>query len=332
MERRDTYEVIQGFYLGHALLALHEHGVLRSLQERQSVGALSRKFGLDAELLSHLLAFLHRSTNLLSRDRRGLYRLDARHADYASISFQIDKLLKAYGPPFASLASVLRTPSLGEKLIDQEALAKAFGSLAQPEQPSPGAQIITSMGVRTLIDLGCGPGMLLVELSKQDEGFRGWGLDRSKAMCRAARARSSSNGVSGRVKIIHGDARYLSRYFTPRRRSSVDALYAGSLLNEWFSDGEERVVAFLEEVRSLFPGRVLVVADYYGRLNDKKASAETYRHNLVHDIMQAVTGQGVPPVDLRAWQSSYRAAGCTMLHAYEGVADGLSWFYHIVRL
>lgn len=327
------YDVIQGFYLGHVVFALHEHEVLKSLGKWQSPESLSRQFGLDEKLLNHLLTFLHLSTNLLARDRRGFYRLAPEYANFALLSFQIEKFLGAYGPPVASLTSVLRNPSLGEKLIDQKALANAFRALEPPTEPSPGAQIVTSLGIRVLVDLGCGPATLLNELATNDSGFRGWGLDKSDAMCRLARQRLRSSGSSRQVKIIRGDARYLTRYFGPRQRLSVEALYAGSLLNEWFRDGTHHCVRFLKRAKSLFPGRVLIVDDYFGRLNLKQPMiTQSTRHNILHDLMQAVTGQGVPPSDSRGWRSVYREAGCRVLRTYEGVADGIAWFYHIIQL
>lgn len=327
------YEVIQGFYLGHVVFALHAHGVLKRLETWQSAEALAKHLRLDAKLLQSLLAFLYASTNLLSRDRRGFYRLRRQYANYALLSFQIEKFLGAYRPPLASLTDVLRNPSLGEKLTDEIALANAFGALGLQSEPCAGAQIIRSLGVRVLVDIGCGPGTLLCDLAGQDREFQGWGLDKSSAMCRIARQRLVSGGLSGRVKIIRGDARYLGRYFGPRQRSSVEALYAGSLLNEWFSKGTNQAVRFLKEAKSLFPGRVLIIDDYYGRLNlNQRSVTDRTRHNIVHDLMQAVTGQGVPPSNFRSWRSVYRAAGCKLLRSYEGVADGLTWFYHVIQL
>jgi hypothetical protein len=72
--------------------------------------------------------------------------------------------------------------------------------------------------------------------------------------------------------------------------------------------------------------------DYYGKLTRLKRVGLKYRHTQVHDLIQVLTAQGVPPRNLEGWTSIYRRAGCLFEHAYEGDSQGIEWFVHVVKL
>ena len=57
-----------------------------------------------------------------------------------------------------------------------------------------------------------------------------------------------------------------------------------------------------------------------------------YRHTLLQDMAQSISGQGIPPADVAQWAAVYEAAGCGLLHVYEGDSSGIAWFVHVVRL
>ena len=67
-------------------------------------------------------------------------------------------------------------------------------------------------------------------------------------------------------------------------------------------------------LRQALPGRPLLLSDYYGRLG---SDAEEQRETLLHDFVQLISGQGVPPPGLDEWRAIYAEAGCRLAHVIE---------------
>jgi hypothetical protein len=146
-------------------------------------------------------------------------------------------------------------------------------------------------------------------------------------MRRIARRTIVAANAGKRVRLVHDDG---SLAATTLRvlRPQVQAVTACQVVNEMFADGSGRAVAWLRRLRRAFPGRPLVVSDYYGRLGRPSRSAD--RMTLLHDFVQLTSGQGVPPSSRQEWQKIYAEAGCRLVHVVE--ANGVSWFVHIVAL
>ncbi|WP_144440830.1 methyltransferase domain-containing protein [Streptomyces roseifaciens] len=328
--RRDAMDVIEGFYCSQTVWALHRLGVLPRLEDGADVPALAEEFALDEQLLSAVLDFIHRTTDLLVREDHH-YRLAPSCRPYRRTAFHLEKFLGAYGPVIAGTATVLAAPGSGPELRDLPSLARAFGQL-EPRSPSLTARVLRAWGVTSLFDLGCGAATLLVELATADPEFRGWGADSSDAMVKAADERISRSGLGGRLRILRSDVRELGG-LTPRPDvEDVQALYGRSIANEFFADGGRSAVEVLTGLKELFPGRLLFLEDYYGRLTHHPPAGGNHRHTLLQDLAQVLSGQGVPPPDLPGWSGVYQAAGCSLVKAYEGHNEEISWFIHVLVL
>ena len=95
-----------------------------------------------------------------------------------------------------------------------------------------------------------------------------------------------------------------------------------------FAKGMAPVVAWLVHLRGMFPGRPMLIADYYGRLSAPALPWD--RATLLHDFVQLISGQGIPPHSLVEWQSLYQAAGCRLVHVTEDTSS--TRFLHILVL
>jgi SAM-dependent methyltransferase len=324
-ERWSAFDLAEGFHLAHALVALHDTGVLAYLRKPATAAATASKLGLDRRMLEWVLEYVAARSAVVTARRGGRYATAPE--DAAGTGFLVDQYLGAYGPNAGALPALLRNPARAGALVDRKKHARAFAGLGGPSLPAlPG--ILRQLGLNRVLDLGCGPAELLVEMAARDPGFTGWGLDASAAMCRAARRRISTAGVAGRVRVFAGDCRNIARAIPERVRARVECLSAASLLNEFFAGGPGEAVAWLRDARRLFPGRLLVVADYYGRLGHRRPPWS--RKTGLHDFVQAISGQGVPPPDVRAWKRLYARAGCQLGQVLED--RGSTAFIHFVRL
>lgn len=317
-------DVIEGFYLAHILTALECAGVLKSLEKWTTAVRLAHRHRINRNVLEAALQILAARTRLIAH-RAGKYRL-ARQYDFHA-RFMFFQYLGAYGRHAMEFGRILRHPSAGHNFIDRKQHAKAFcqqGILTDNIL----ADLLLQLGLNHILDLGCGTGTLLLNLAGRDREFVGWGLDMNKWMCAAARKRIASLGVTRRVRIFQGDCRDLKHSIPGSVIARVSAVTAGSLINEFFAAGVTKAVECLAGIRAMFPGRTMLIADYYGQLG--VARRPRSREVALHDFIQVISGQGVPPANLSTWKKIYRQAGCDFIHAV-GVQDS-PFFIHILKL
>ena len=181
------------------------------------------------------------------------------------VGFQLDKFVGSYGPAVTGLWESLRRKFPGRSLVDRVVESEAYDRIGSPPDPIVLA-VMESLGPATMLDLGCGPGTTLAALAQRDSRFRGWGVDVVAAMCVVARARIDELGLSEQIEIIHHDGRDLVTALPLDLRDRVDVLHCKGILNEFFGRGDEHAIDYLRQVRNLFPDRLLINVDYYGKL------------------------------------------------------------------
>ncbi len=328
--QQHALEVVEGFYTSHAVWALHRLGVLARLEDGATVSDLAVELSIDERMLSALMDYVHQTSGMLERSDR-CYRLVPTCRPYSRVTFHLEKFLGAYGPVIAATAEILRRPETGPPLRDLRALARAFDEPVPPTM-SLTAQVLRAWGVTSLLDLGCGPATILIELGLADPDFRGWGADAAQEMVQTARDQVHRAGLGDRIRIMRSSAQKLATSAADLLEVEVQAVYGASIANEFFADGGTSAVDLLRGLKALFPGRLLFLEDYYGRLSHPVPADDNHRHTLLQDLAQVFSGQGVPPPDLAGWADIYRAAGCTVVKAYEGDNDGVAWFIHVVAL
>jgi hypothetical protein len=146
-------------------------------------------------------------------------------------------------------------------------------------------------------------------------------------MRRTARARVRAAGLGRRVRILAGDITALAAAVPDAVAAEIRTVTMCDVANELFHAGPAGFVTWLRTASARLPGRLLIVSDYYGRLGQPGAP---HRETLLQDYVQVISGQGVPPADVRAWQAIYRRAGGRLLHAIEDRAT--TRFIHVARL
>ncbi len=324
-ERWTALDLVEGFHLAHAVAALHEEGLLSLLSSGMTPEAVARD-GLDVEWVRVLLEYVAARTDLVEKTAAG-FRATERYDNAAR--FLLDQYVGAYGPNARRLRGLLRDPGDAARVVDRQRHAQAYARLGRPGLGLL-VDVIAQLGLQHVLDLGCGPGALLLGLARRSVEFQGWGVDASAAMCDVARRRLRVAGIDERVSIIQGDCADLAAAVPVHVRQKVETISAASLMNELFGAGAgvDVAVDWLRSLRQLFPGRALLVADYYGQVG--RHEPPWPRLNALHDLVQVISGQGVPPGDRAAWCDMYATAGCTLVHAIED--EGPTFFIHILRL
>lgn len=321
---RNALDLVECFHLAGVLEALEKAGILDSLEQLVSIRTLAACHSVDETVLEAALQFLSARTDLVM-ERAGKFRLTG--ATDPNARFLLDQYLGAYGRISREFERVMRDPPAGSGLVDRRRHAVAF-SRVDPMRPNFVADFVLQLGFNRLLDLGCGTGALLVNLALRNTAFCGWGLDQNPWMCTAARKRLSTAGLNRRVRIFAGDARRLENSIPAQVRERVTVVCAASLANEFFLQDGEQAVVWLSKLKELFPGRTLLVADYYGA--DRRGGHSAPPEIALHNFVQAASGQGVPPGSLAGWRKIYKAARCKLVYVL-GI-DRTPYFIHLLRL
>jgi hypothetical protein len=135
-----------------------------------------------------------------------------------------------------------------------------------------------------------------------------------------------------RIQIYCEQAIWFNRVLSATELEQTDIIVASNLLNEFFGSEGVPAVRLLRKLKRYFPGRSLLVVDYYGVLGTAHQADASLTHNYVQDMLQLFSGQGVPPSTYRQWQKIYRQADCESKLVYEGKNSGVNWFIHQVML
>jgi SAM-dependent methyltransferase len=280
--------------------------------------------GLDASLVAAVLEFLAERTELIERSGEGY-----RTTEYYDIraGAMLDQYIGAYGPNAEALVEVLRNPSVARQLVNRDCHLAALESL-----PGPGdavlPDVLEQLQLSRVLDLGCGPAGLLVTMAQRNPQFIGWGLDGDPGMCAAARRRIAAGGFADRLHIYEGDCAAAGTIVPDEIRPRVQALTAASVFNEFFMPDSGKIIELIRYLQKHFFGKLLIVADYYG--HQSRSGRSSSRVWALHDYIQAISGQGVPPADNLAWTRIYAQADCALLHVFDS-PSGES-FVHLVRL
>jgi hypothetical protein len=321
-EQWSILDVIEGFYSGNVLEALEGLGIIESLRTAISVPDLARRHRVDAAILEAALNFVAR-TNLVAQ-RSGKFFLTRNYDSH--VKFMLHQYLGTYGRNALALAAILRDPALGEAAVNRRRHAMAFAQIGVAEA-SIMADLISQLEFNYILDLGCGTGTLLANLAMRDLKFVGWGLDANPWMCAEARKRIVSARAMRRVKVFEGDCRMVERSVPARIRKGVRAICSVSVANEFFGKGVESAVQWLAGLKAEFPGRVMLLGDYYGRPGKRDTRS---REVQLHDFVQTISGQGVPPANLRAWKKIYQSARCQLCYAFH--FKNSPFFVHLLHL
>lgn len=323
--RLEAAELMDGLYLAQAALALHELGVISSMESPVTPESIASQHQLNPSILRGTLDYLAERTNLIRKTACGYERTDHYAKD---IRFLFDLYGGAYAGNVSSLARVLKNPNLASRLVNRTKHAEAFSNAG-----GAGNAWITSF-LRELkwnhvLDIGCGPAAMLIQLAAADDRFACWGLESNEAMCASARRFIREAHLTRRIRIWHGDLKRIEASIPASTLASVEALTACQVVNELFANESTRAVAWLKKLRRIFPGRPLLIADYYGRLGSTHKSG---RHPVVllHDYAQLISGQGLPPPGLKEWAQIYSEAGCRLVHVTEDSSS--TRFLHVVVL
>ncbi len=228
--------------------------------------------------------------------------------------------VEAYGRVLHDMAPLMTGEAVYEKDVSRN--AEALGRRCEVLFRSFGARIVSDVmkerGARSVLDLGCGTGGLVLDLCREDVGLRGVGLDIAPDAIALAQTRAHERGLADRASFVVGDAFRPQDWAESAR--SCDFLVAVGTMHEHFRAGEQAVVELLHNYREVLADgdKTFLLAEPQLRVGEK--DADFY---LVH----VLTKQGMPRPQ-EDWFGVFEQAGLDCRRVHTAPNTGFNFAYY----
>jgi len=327
--RQDLLGILEGYYLTQIVDLLLRTGALADLRAGVPLARIADARRLDGTLLAILVAYLRARTSGIVPDGE-----EGDFADGAWLGHLLHQYKGAFGPCLERLEAILRAPETGAALVDWERHGEAFGAAGRGASNAFPLRLLAELQVECIVDLGCSAGGFLLDFAARHPHARGWGVDSSAAAIDAARGAAHAASLDDRLDFRVADAFEPATALRAAEREQVQLVTAFNLANAFFDPRSGKpFCAWLSMLRAAFPERLLLLADYYGRVGACPAGeSHGYRRAMLHDVAQAITLQGIPPADRAGWKALLEGAGATLVQAFEGTHDEVAHFMYLVQL
>jgi SAM-dependent methyltransferase len=315
-------------YVGACItFAMHELGLFAELSEDESIRTadLAARVGADPALLGTLLDAAQRQ-GYLEQEGDNSVALTPAGAELARLQGFFTWAVGGYGSLLGQLAPLARRARAFavDVLRDEGKVAAGAGEVDAALMVPILDQVLDSLELRQIADLGCGNAARLIRLCRRYPGLRGIGVDISQDACRLAREAVAAAGLQSRVSIVCGDALVLQG--DPARPVAgtveLDLVSSFFMLHDLLAR-YERPSAALEALRKAFPtSPYFLLADTARSAADIDAGLPIFSlgFELVHAFM------GVPLHTKERYETYFAEAGFTIERCLPFGAPS-SWLY-----
>jgi SAM-dependent methyltransferase len=299
--------MMNGFYGTRFVQALFNVGFFDQLQAQGKVDLeqFAAAQNLDVRILRsvcdalYAFSILEKDGNVYTAAPKGQLILDVARGWFDA----------AYGyeEVFHNLEALLRKQVVYGKGLTRKAdfVAKGSGEIEAWLYFPLAIDFITRGGYKHVLDLGCGDGTFLRHVCRKNSRARGSGIDIAPAAVADGEALLKQDGLAERIKLYVEDISKLDR--VPEALVGVDVATVFFVLHELLYTGAQRVVAFLNDFKRLFPGVPLLVYEVdrptVEEMRRRPGMAVPYvvQHDVSHQ--QLVTGD--------EWKRLFAQAGFT---------------------
>jgi SAM-dependent methyltransferase len=282
--------------------------------------------GASTELVGHVLRYLE--IRGLTECRGDDWRLLRRGAELLADLPEslVGYYVEAYGPVLSRMSGQLTgTEKYGVDVSrDTEALGRRCEVLFRSFGTTLVGDLIAEHGARSVVDLGCGTGGLVLDLCDRYPDLKGLGLDIAADAIGLAQQRAADSGAGDRVSFIVADAFQPQTW--PSRAANADFYVMVGTLHEHFREGDGAVVGLLSRYADLLAptggvSKTLLLAE--PELYRDSADADFY---LIH----ALTAQGMPRPG-KGWLEVIAASGLTCRRVFRAPNTGFRFAYYEIQ-
>lgn len=312
-----SQSIRNGYIRAFILFALHYTGVFQALRsgDAKTTEELASECAIDAHLLDGVLNFLVYADVVLGKENNRFF-LTARGKEWLFTDRVIAMSWGAVGAYSCLLYELVPTLQ-GDKRYGRDFIRRgdliAVGSHATGKANYPWVvSELSRLGVKKVVDLGCGSADVLIDFCNIDPHLQGVGIDISPEALEEAQRRVSEAGLENRISLCQGDIihpRSFKRYM-----DNVDAFNGIMVFHEFLCEGGNILVDILHQMKELFPGRYLIIGEF-NKVSDKEFEAMPYPdriHPLFYQyIIHPLTWQVLLPKE--SWLSLFERAGLEII-------------------
>jgi SAM-dependent methyltransferase len=316
---------VRGYAVCSCLWALLETGVLDRLLAAGSlpVEQLVAEGRLDPRVLESILSYLDGLS--LVRVEGGRVRVMPRLGRLMDEPRGFFELTYAYAPVFNRLRDLLRGDARYPADVQRlgKYVGRGSGQLCRTLPYPVLADMLRRRGARQVLDLGCGDLAFLFFACEAVGGLRALGIDVDEPTVAYAREVLAASPYGDRIQVRAADMFDLGAIAAGR--PDIDAITAVDTYHEYLSDGDEKIVGLLRQLRAWFPKALLYVGEFCKQPHEKLRRRPTafLEHHLYHDL----TNQTIVEAD--RWRAMFARAGLAVLE--EKVFDMVGHGYFVLK-
>lgn len=236
--------------------SLNKSGLATFFLENDSFSKDDLTHMYDKHIVSNLIDYLVITDILVKHSSNDLYSLseNGRRCLSAVSLAQIGFYVEAYAPVLFEMSELItQKKQYGKDVLrDGAALGEHCAHLFTVFHAEIILTIIKEKDLKSILDLGCGGGAMLVDACKSDLSLQGYGIDIAPGAIDFAKQLCIEEKLQDRLKFDVGDA------FIPETwpdYGSIDAISAVGTLHEHFREGEKAVIKMLNVFASLIRDR-----------------------------------------------------------------------------
>jgi hypothetical protein len=153
--------------------------------------------------------------------------------------------------------------------------------------------------------------------------LQGIGIDKSAKKIADARENIGREGLDSRLRLIRAEIGVDPLPLDDASREAIDVVMSIYLLHEIGRHGRQRIVDVLRQIKTMFPGRLLLFTETLP--SDKPASRKrptTTFSQLDYILIHRIRGKGLP-LPPTEWKAIVEEAGLTLIEFKEVYWMGL---------
>lgn len=279
---------IRGYVTTNCLWALMDIGLMDRLEASGTleIERFCDEEGLDPARLREICLYLSRLGYLLLEGSR--IELTPAGKVLWGDAQGVLSIFLAYEDFFTSFRQLLRKQG---KLSDikrrDELVARGFRETG-PRLTFPVlGDLIKTMGIEGVIELGCGNIDLSSYLARSSDRLRLLGIDRNPAVLARARQTIQEEGLEGRVTLLERDIFELEA--SEREFAPYQLVTAIDLFHAYYHEGRPKLLDLFARLKRAFAGKRFLISEIC--LPDEETMKRIAYPHVEHELFHALSGQ-----------------------------------------
>ncbi|MBT5529842.1 MAG: methyltransferase domain-containing protein [Cytophagia bacterium] len=308
----NALQPIKNFALSTSIFHLFETGIFDFLKmsEGAVLNDISSKLDLNHQNVEAFLYYLNNEKLIEIHDLK--YKLTAKCLNYEQFRPWYQMLIGGYGQTLLSMGESLQN---GNELspCNSKYIGKGSCGISQFDAIPLIQDLVfnSQKSYSKVLDIGCGNGLLLIDLCQQYPEIEALGIDTELTNCNEANNLVNEFGLKNRVKFLCKSG---IEFFNLKIDFTPDCVIFGFVLHEMLSQiGENALVDGFKAIISSYPNVHIIVIE----IDDKSLDAEIMQKGLgnayynPYYLIHAFTCQALKPVSF--WESFFESCGLEIL-------------------